>query len=60
MVRFTCDWCRRDIKGKPARYARHHFCLDVDCKNKYRQFIEGKVEIECEAAFSQTNHAFAA
>jgi hypothetical protein len=49
MVKISCDWCQKDIKGKPHRYARHHFCLNDDCKNKYRRFIEGKVQLECRA-----------
>ena len=50
MIRFSCDWCRKDIKGKPERYALHQFCPNGDCKNKYRRFIEGKIEVQCDAA----------
>ncbi len=47
MVKISCDWCQKDIKGKPDRHARHQFCLNDDCKNKYRRFIEGKMQLEC-------------
>jgi len=47
MVKIGCDWCQKDIKGRPDRYANHHFCLNDDCKNKYRRFIEGKMQLEC-------------
>ena len=49
MVKIGCDWCQKDIKGRPDRYANHHFCLNDDCKNKYRRFIEGKIQLECRA-----------
>lgn len=50
MIKIGCDWCQKDIKGRPDRYARHHFCLNDDCRNKYRRFIEGKIQIERRAA----------
>jgi hypothetical protein len=46
MVKIGCDWCRKDIKGRPDRYASHHFCLNDDCRHKYRRFIEGRVQLE--------------
>ena len=49
MVKIGCDWCRKDIKGRPDRYANHHFCLNDDCKNKYRRLIEGKMQLACKA-----------
>jgi hypothetical protein len=50
MFKICCDWCQKDIKGRSDRYARHHFCSNDDCKNKYRRFIEGKIQFECTAA----------
>jgi hypothetical protein len=50
MIKLSCDWCYKDIKGKPNRYARHHFCLNGDCKKHYRRYIEGKIHVEPGAA----------
>jgi hypothetical protein len=47
MIKFRCDWCRQDIKGKPERFERHQFCQNDDCKNKYRRYIQGKIQVDC-------------
>ncbi len=49
MERFRCDWCQKFVEGTPERYARRQFCLNGDCKNKYRRLIDGRSLVVYEA-----------